>query len=284
MFGKRSDGTKVKGLDGTTRALPLFASSRAGSTNYCMLDIEAAPLDDFIEKKKALGVKYSYMDITIAVLVRLFKKYPKLNRFAIAGQIWQRNRIELSMVIKKSFRPDSEETSLSSRFSGNETIEEVKKLIDIDIKAAVETQNAMDTERDSLARLPLWLLKIAMWGLKVGDRYGMLSKKFLKGSPFHASFWVTNLKSISLQAIYHHLFDFGNCGFFLALGKEGYEAKVNPKTGNIESTKIIQMGIALDGRTIDGLYFSHVLKSGKRLLADPALLERPLREDEIKAV
>lgn len=284
MFGKRSDGTKVTGLDGTTLLLPLFASSRADSINHCMLDVDAAPMDAFIERKLAEGIKYSYMDITIAVLVRLFKKYPNLNRFVVAGRIWQRNWIDLSMIVKKSFRPDAEETSLSTRFTGYETLAEGKKLIDDDINAALNTQNSMDNERDGLAKMPLPILKLVMWGLKVGDRFGMLTPGFMKASPFHCSFWVTNLKSIGLQAITHHLFDFGTCGFFLALGKETYEPKVNPETGTIEIAKIVKMGISMDDRLLDGLAFSHILKSAKRMFADPAILERPLREDEIQAI
>jgi hypothetical protein len=282
MFGRRSDGTRVTGLDGISRLMPLFVPPRAGSVNYVMVDIEAAPLDAFIEKKKAEGLDYTYMDITLAVLVRLFKMYPRLNRFIQAQQFWQRNVIELTMIIKKSFRPNAEETSLDVIFTGYETLAEVKKLVDDDVHAALNTHNGTDGKRDGLAHLPLWLLRIAVWALKFADRHGMLPAEFLRtGSPFHSSFFVANLKSISLQAINHHLFDFGNCGFFLTMGKECYLPKVNPKTGNIENTKIVQLGISLDGRLVDGLYFSHVLKSGKRFFADASVLERPLREDEI---
>jgi pyruvate/2-oxoglutarate dehydrogenase complex dihydrolipoamide acyltransferase (E2) component len=284
MFGKRSEGTKVKGLDGITRLMPLFVPTRAEAVNYLMLDMDIGPVDAFIEKKKAEeGINYTYMDITITTLVRLFKKYPKLNRFIIAGQIWQRNVIELSMIIKKSFRPDAEETSLDTVFTGYETLKEVKKLLDDDITAALQTQNGTDGKRDVLASLPLWLLRIVVWALKFGDRHGMLPANFLRtGSPFHASFFVTNLKSIGLQVINHHLFEFGNCGFFLALGKEYYFPKVDPVTGNIVRTKILQMGISMDERFVDGVCFSHVLKTGKRIFADPTILERPLREDEIE--
>jgi predicted S18 family serine protease len=125
--------------------------------------------------------------------------YPKLNRFIIGGQIWQRNVIELSMIIKKSFRPDTEETSIDAVFTGYETIAEVKRLVNDAVNAALNTQNGTDDKAVGLAHLPLWLLRIAIWGLKFADYHGMLSAKFLRTvSPFHASFFVSNLKSISL--------------------------------------------------------------------------------------
>ncbi|GHV15979.1 hypothetical protein FACS189493_0880 [Spirochaetia bacterium] len=283
MFGRRSDGTRVTGLDGITRLMPLFVPTRAEAVNYGMLDIAITPADAYIAEKRAGGVSYTYMDITIAILVRLFKMYPKLNRFIIGGQIWQRNVIELSMIIKKSFRPDAEETSLDTIFTGYETLAEVKKLLDDDINAALNTQNGTDGKRDGLANLPLWIMKIAVWAIKLADRHGMLSANFLRtGSPFHASFFVTNLKSIGLQAINHHLFEFGNCGFFLTMGKERYLPKVNPETGTVESTKILQLGISMDERFVDGVCFSHMLKTANRFFADPSKLEQPLREDEIQ--
>jgi hypothetical protein len=276
MFGKRSDGKEVTGLDGITRLMPLFVPTRAEAVNYCTLDIDAAPVDAYIEKKKAEGIDYTYIDITIAILVRLFKMYPKLNRFIVGGKIWQRNEIKLSLIIKKSFREDAEETSLNTVFTGYETIGEVKKLIDEDVNAALQTQNATDDRRDGLAHLPHWLLRLAVWGIKFADRHGMLPNSFLKGSPFHASFFVANLKSIGLQAINHHLFEFGNCGFFLTLGKEYYLPKENPETGNIENTKIFQLGISMEERYVDGVCFSHMLKTARRFFADLTKLESPL--------
>jgi pyruvate/2-oxoglutarate dehydrogenase complex dihydrolipoamide acyltransferase (E2) component len=77
------------------------------------------------------------------------------------------------------------------------------------------------------------------------------------------------------------LFDFGNCGFFLAMGKETYLPKVNAG-GAVESKKIIQLGITVDERCVDGLCFTHVVKSSKRYFADLSILEQPLREDEIE--
>jgi hypothetical protein len=284
MFGKRGDAAIVTGLDGITRLMPLFAITRSEATDYCMLEIEADPLDAFIEKKRAEGIDYTYMDITIAILVRLFRMRPRLNQFIMGGRIWQRNSIVLSMIVRKSFRPNAEETSINTNFTGYETLAEVKKLIDSDINTALHAQNDTDNNRDVLAHLPLWLMRLAVGLIKFADYHGLCPAVLLKGSPFHASFFVSNLKSISLQAIHHHLFNFGNCGFFLAMGKESYMPKVNPGTGAIENVKIIKMGISVDERCVDGLYFSHMLKTAKRIFADLPILERPLREDEIQQI
>ncbi|MDR2822176.1 MAG: hypothetical protein LBV58_01310 [Acholeplasmatales bacterium] len=281
MFGRRSDGKLVHGLDGITRLMPLFVRTRSGASNLYMFDIEASYFDDFIEKKKLEGFNYCYMDIVIASLVRAFKVRPKLNQFIINNRIYQRNDIDCTMMVKKNLREESEETGISPRFTGYETIDEVKVIIDEEIKKALKQTNGTDNERDFLAKMPMFILKIVVFFIKFFDNHGLLSKNFLRYSPFHASFWVTNLKSIGLDAIFHHLFDFGNCGFFLALGKEKVKPHLNSETNQIEKTKMIEMGITMDERFVDGLYYSRTLRLIKNYFKNLHLLEKPLEEDEI---
>ncbi|MDR2867274.1 MAG: hypothetical protein LBV55_01240 [Acholeplasmatales bacterium] len=281
MFGKRNDGKEVKGLDGITRLMPMFVPTRTGATNHYMFRIEAKYFDDFIQRKKLEGLNYSYMDIIIATLVRVFKRRPKVNQFIMNGRIYQRNDIDATMMIKKSLREEDEETGISPRFTGFETIDEVKQIIDNEIKTALTKVNGTDKERDGLAKLPLFILKIIVAFIKFFDRHGMLSKNFLRYSPFHASFWVTNLKSIGLNAVYHHLFDFGNCGFFVALGKEVILPRVNKETNQVEAIKMLEMGISMDERFVDGLYYSRTLKLIRTYFTNLSLLEQPLDSSEI---
>jgi hypothetical protein len=197
------------------------------------------------------------------------------------GRVYQRNDIDATMMIKKSLREEDEETGISPRFTGYETIDEVKGIIDSEINNALSKINGTDKERDGLAKMPLFILKIIVAFIKFFDKHGMLSRGFLRYSPFHASFWVTNLKSIGLYAVNHHLFDFGNCGFFVALGKERYLPTVNKETNQVESVKMLEMGISMDERFVDGLYYSRTLKLIRTYFNNLSLLEIPLEEKEI---
>lgn len=51
------------------------------------------------------------------------------------------------------------------------------------------------------------------------DKHGILPKAIIKASPFHTSAFLTNVASLGIDAIYHHLYDFGTTGIFLAMGK-----------------------------------------------------------------
>jgi hypothetical protein len=59
-------------------------------------------------------------------------------------------------------------------------------------------------------------VKILRWM----DKHGMLPKFVIKASPFHTSAFLTNVASLGIDAIFHHLYDFGTTGLFLAMGKK----------------------------------------------------------------
>ena len=103
----------------------------------------------------------------------------------------------------------------------------------------------------------------------------MLPKAVIKASPFHTSFFVTNLKSIGLRYIYHHVYEFGTTGIFIALGKE--KLKAVPLNNDIlEAKKVLTLGLVTDERFCDGLYFAKSMKIFRRCLRDPKILEKAL--------
>lgn len=282
MFGRRSDGKKVKGLDGFSRLTPLIMPHRNGSTNIFLIEQEAAYLDNFIAEKKEQGISYNYLIVITTALVRLFRSRPKVNRFIINGRIYQRNHIDVAMVVKKALRDSAKETTIKMRFTGYETVAEVKKIIDAEVRAATHGNTATDDTADGvLSKMPQFLLKFSVGFLRLLDRWGLLPKSILKASPFHASIFITHLKSIKLDFIYHHLYDFGNVGFFISIGKERIIPFFNSETQQVEPAKVLKMGLSIDERYADGLYYSNTLRKLKEYLRDPALLEKPLEESEI---
>ena len=101
----------------------------------------------------------------------------------------------------------------------------------------------------------------------------MLPKKLIKVSPFHSSCYFTNLKSISTGYVYHHLYDFGTVGMFVALGKEVIKPVADKETDGVRNAKILQLGMTLDERICDGLYYAKSLKILKSHLINPESLK-----------
>ena len=63
-----------------------------------------------------------------------------------------------------------------------------------------------------------FLANIVVWLARVLDRYGIMPRWLLNASPFHTSMFVTNMASIGLPAIQHHIYNFGTCSQFVSIG------------------------------------------------------------------
>lgn len=284
MFGRRPDGKRIdKGTDGLTRMSPLFLGPRTQATNFFEMEIPAKSIDDYIEKKRKDGIEYNYRDIVIATLVRTFYARPKLNQFVMNGHFYQRKYIDVSMIAHKSLRSGEDETTVKIRFSGKETIAEVKQKVDTAIKKAVETKVSIDGFTDLPSKMPTWVLKLIVWLTKRLDKRGMLSDKFIfNTSPFHASIFFADLRSIKLNAVYHHLYDFGNCGFFCVLGKDKIVSHVDEKTGETSPERMVHLRISEDERFIDGLYYTGMIRFATRMIENLAILEAPPEDFEVR--
>ena len=104
----------------------------------------------------------------------------------------------------------------------------------------------------------------------------MLPKKILELSPFHTSIFITNLKSLGINHIFHHVYNFGTTGLFLAMGKE---KKMPVAEGNeVVIKKMMGFGLVSDERFCDGLYFAKSLRMLRRIMKNPKVLEEKLEK------
>ena len=279
MFGKRYDGRRIRTMEPIPRMMPYLMKTRTDSQNFFNDEFYCRPLDEYIRKMQedSRDGKMTYMKILIAAMVRLIALFPGLNRFVMNGRIYARNSITVSFVVQKNLRDDSAETTVKLRFDGTENIFQISRAIDEAIASAAYTGS--NTETDALAstldKIPGFLCKWAVNFLWFLDRHDLMPKKVIEASPFHTSFFITNLKSLGINYIYHHVYEFGTTGIFLALGKEK-ERVVPSISQTYEIQHVSTLGVVTDERFCDGLYFARVMRQLKRILRDPSVLETGL--------
>lgn len=280
MFGKRCDGTKLKKADPFTKIIPHFMPHRYDAQVFFVNEIRCEGMDEFIKEKAEEGLKFNYMHIVIASLVRMYALKPRLNRFVMNGRIFARKGIYISFAVKKNLTEKGAETTIKMQFKGTESIFEIKDMVDKAIKENTKTEEKNNTDKQAkmLTKMPNWLLKIGMGFIRFFDRHGLLGKKTLDTSPFHTSCFLVNMKSLNTGYVLHHLYDFGTTSQFVSMGKEKLEPSVNPLTDKLEVAKIMKMGINIDERICDGLYNAHAIKVGTNFIANPKLLEEGLTE------
>lgn len=276
MFGYRSDGRKIKNVGPFFRVIPHVMSTRADSQVYYFEDISLEALDDYISKKELEGIKISYMHIIYSALVRIIAERPSLNRFVMNGSVYARNGIYISLAIKKSMTETVEETTLKIHYDGSENIFEIKDKLDNMIvkNKDLEAKNSTDKLARTLAYVPNFFMKFSIGLLKFLDKHGMMPKSVIAASPFHTSAFLTNVGSIGIDAIYHHIYDFGTTGLFLAMGKK--KKSFIFEDDSLKQEKSISIGWVADERICDGFYYANSIKSFNRYMKKPELLEKKI--------
>ncbi len=277
MFGHRNDGKKVKGMNIIDKAEPFFMPQRIDAVNYIKVQVPCAPLDEFIAREKRNGNNYTYLHIIFATLVRVIYTRKRMNRFIMRGSVYQRNYLSISMDIKKKLEEEGDDITAKFYFSGRESLPEIKAKLDEEIAKNLESDPTTEAA-GKLVKLPdflfRWFMALARWL----DRHGMLPKSLIKASPFHTSCFITYLKSIKLDYIYHHLYNFGTTSMFISVGKEKMEPVVE-NNKEVKVQKTLTLGMSLDERIADGFYMGKTLKLCKDLLANPDSLLASLPED-----
>ena len=282
MFGFRADGTRVKNSSLMFKIIPHIMRERDDSQVYFSQDVVIKGMDEYIDKKAEEGIKLSYMNIIYAAIVRTIKERPYLNRFIMDGRIFDRKGIFISLAIKKTMEDDGEQTVLKIPFSGEETIFEVNEKVDsiIEENKKIETENNMDKFMKIFDKTPNIILKYAIGFFKLLDKYGLLPKKIIALSPFHTSAFLTNVGSLGIDAIYHHLYNFGTTSLFFAMGKK--KKSYIPEEEELIEEKCISIAFVGDERICDGHYYATSFKLLSKYMRKPELLENRIEKEEIK--
>ena len=280
MFGKRPDGRVLRNLEPMEQIMPYILKKRYDSMNMFEDTLPCEPWDNYIKEKAEQGIKITYMDIFIAGVVRLMALRPQLNRFVMNGKIYARPKIWVSFVVHPTLADGSVGTTIKLCFEGTESLPEVAAKIDQAVKKET-TQREGENDTDKLMRflmkaIPGFLIKLVINVLMWMDRHNLLPKAIVELSPFHTSFFITNLKSLGINHIFHHTYEFGTTGLFFAMGKEKMVPIV--KAGEIVNEKHMGFGLVSDERFCDGLYFALSLRLFKKYMKNPAILDTPLTE------
>lgn len=274
MFGKRADGRRLRNITPFFMVIPHIMKRRSDAQVYYSQEISLTPIDEYISSKEAEGINLSYMSIIYTALVRIIAERPRLNRFVMNGKTYARNGIDISLVVKKGMNEMAAETSTKLHFIGNENIFEIKKQLDkiISENKEVRAENSTDKLAKFLAFVPNWLMKLIVNLLMFLDKHDIMPKAVIKASPFHTSAFITNVGSLGIDSIYHHLYDFGTTGIFLAMGRKK-KSIVYTGDDTLKEEKVISIRWVLDERICDGYYYASAVKSFNKYMKKPELLE-----------
>jgi len=273
MFGKRPDGRAIRNLDPMQKIMPYIMKTRTDSMNMYEDTFPCDVWDTYIKEKESQGIKMGYMHILIAAFVRLIALRPQLNRFVMNGKIYARPKIWVSFVVHPTLKDGSTGTTIKLCL---EIAEVVNQAIEKETTKRVGENGIDKLLRVLMNMIPGPLIKFVINTLMWMDKHSIMPKFIIDLSPFHTSLFVTNLKSLGINHVFHHVYNFGTTGLFFAMGKE---KKIPVCQGeDTVHEKHMGFGLVTDERFCDGLYFAMSLRQMRKFMRNPASLETPLEK------
>lgn len=273
-FGDRKEGRRLRTVPALNQFEPYIMIDRNDACNQFSGSVEISETDRWLRAKRQEGYKgLGMLHLFIAAYIRVVSQLPGLNRFVSGQRIYARNEILINMMVKRGITTESEETCAKVVFEPTDTIYDVYRKMN---EAVEEIRSSDDSGTESVARtllrLPRLLLKFAVWVMRVLDYFDLLPSSLLGVSPFHGSMIITDLGSLGIPPIYHHIYNFGNLPVFLAFGAKRSESGINAE-GQIVHRKFVDYKIVCDERIVDGAYYAAAFKHLKYFLKNPSELE-----------
>ena len=275
MFGRRPDGRRLDDIDPIISFMPYIMKTRNDAMNLITLSVDYEPIAEYIRKRSKEGAKISFMALIAAAYVRATAEYPELNRFIANKQVFARNKILISLaVLKRGKNKESlDEDLVKMEFTPAMTVDEIALQMNKQVEEAVNSNNDGGTG-DFAAKLVKHriILQAVVLLARLLDRYGIMPKFLYDLSPFHCSMFITNMASIGMPPLYHHLYNFGNTSVFIAMGKAEKQT-VSTREG-FTTKQILPLCVTTDERICGGAAYAQAFKLFKKLLEHPEELEK----------
>lgn len=276
-FGDRKEGRLLRSLPAFAKFVPFIMPTRNDACNQYEESFEVSDVDRRLRKLRVDGYKgIGILHFIIAAYIRGVSMLPGMNRFVVGRRIYARDNIEVVMTVKRSLAIDATETTIKVVFEPTDTIFDVYRKMNekIDEKKTVEGNNNTEDVAEAMCKAPRFLLRFALTILRIMDYFGWLPQSLLDASPFHGSMIITDLGSLRIGPIYHHIYNFGTLPVFISFGAKRHAYELD-RHGNMVDRKYVDCKFVMDERTVDGHYYAQFLQAFRYICQHPEIVETP---------
>lgn len=276
MFGRRFDGWALRSDDTFMKMIPLIMKKRNDAQVSLSIDVDCSYMDNYIKQKRKEGIKISHMAIILAAYVRAISQRPEINRFVIGSTVYVRNQITVSFALVKEISEEGiVETTVKLHFKPTDTIFDVSEKIEriIAKEKKVTSKSPTDKVASLIFKVP-FIAPVTVGLIKIMDRLGLLPMFLINASPFHTSLFITNMASIRMPSVYHHIYNFGTTSVFVSMGQKKEQATSN-KNGEVKTKWVSPMSFVIDERITNGATYARALHLWEKFIKKPELLEVP---------
>ena len=262
---------RVKDLDAVHKIMPYLMANRCEAEVYYVEEIDVTNLLKYIEKINVGLEKHERTTLFHAIITGVAKTIynrPLLNRYISGKRFYDRKDISLSFVAKNKLEDHSEERLIILEAKSKMTLKDIsQKILKVVSKTRQDNSNDMNDFLGIVTSAPRWLLSFIMWLFRKLDFYGLVPSFVSDGDPNYTTVLLSNLGSVKANCCYHHLNNYGTNSIVITVGV------IHDKEVNGELRKYVNLGLTLDERIADGIYFAKSAKLLKHILENPELLE-----------
>ena len=279
--GDRKDGKLLRDIDAMHIIVPMLYPNRCDNEAFISERIDLTKVNAYLESKNASEPEYKYnlFQVIVTAMLKVLTLRPKMNRFIANCNVYQRNEVSASFVVKKLFSDEGAEALAFIHSKGTDNIDTIHNEIFRQVSTC--RSDKLDRSSESMEifkKLPRFITRTAIRGIICRlDKHGWGPDALTAADPFQASVLLANIGSIGLKAGYHHLTNWGTTSVFVVVGK----AEMKPfygENGEVVMKHAVDLGLTIDERLADGYYYAGTVKMIKVLMENPELLERPLGE------
>ena len=274
-FSDRRDAKKIK-MPGALRMLT-HLKDRQDADVYINKKIDVTELVKYMNKKKETNPDITYFHLFSMACAKIIYNKPKLNRYIMNHNCYERDEVSLSFVAKVDFTDESKEFLSVIKIKPNDNVNDICKKIKEKVNnVRSNKQNNTDNTVDILDKLPKPILGLIVPIVKWLDRHDLLPKNFNNNLIYNSSVILSNLGSINCGSIYHNITNFGSNSILITFGDIHKEPIVIDD--KIEIRDVLDIGVTLDERIADGVYMAKSVNLFEYILKHPHTLEENANE------
>ncbi|MHA1125340.1 MAG: hypothetical protein ACTSO7_06385 [Candidatus Heimdallarchaeota archaeon] len=255
----------------------MLMPTRTECVNYYDKQLDLTKVFAFLEKYnkgKKEEEQITFFHVFLSALVRTATLQYKINRFVQGARLWQRNEISISFVVKTG-KSDEQETLAKIIFDPFDTLETIRDKVNKKLNRSRKGSDQVDKDLKLFSLVPRFVFRFLFWFARWTERNNMPIKFLIGKLPMFCTYFIANLGSLQLDAVFHHLYELGNAGMFMTYGPYYKAAVVDQKTEEISVKTVIDLRITIDDRFAGGAYTGPTVHLLENLIMDPELTMKP---------
>ena len=269
---RRPDGDVLKDLDPIRRMMPYLMPRRNDSVIYHISYIEVAEARAWLRnynRNRGTQPRATLFHLLVHACAKMFYRRLAVNRFVAGGRIYQRKGVWISFAAKIDLTDDAPLATVKLNFPENETFDECVKRITEAIHEGRSGRNSrIDREVRFLTKLPGPLLRMVIAAGEWLDRWNLLPGSMIDPDPMYTSMFLANLGSLNIDSAYHHLYEYGTCGVFGAVGTVKKITRLD-RAERQHTCDVLQINWTLDERINDAFYYHQSMAMVREFMENP---------------